>query len=421
MSTDESYIRKMKEFGFKPYGKTKGKFKITYNVSGIPQTEIWESMEMAINAAKRYSKTDEFSDVKIFDDSNKQIIMAKGGQTAKYSIGDYVKTREIKFRSGDKAGQIQYPSIEGEIIDIEPFQNDHVYTLVSSTDGVKKTHKVTEIQILDETTRPYADGGGVGKKPKKRKRFEEQDTDGYIDSLWEDHKKKMEIYENYEIVIVSKELQKDGGKLIVDRFFVSAENEQEAKNIAVKMWEKDMGDGDLYIVNVMTDSLYRDTYLSKNDNLPFSDGGMAKMGYGGKIYKLGDKWSRDFDYEGMEQQGLKTDVSWGVDKLMKLYDSFEDVNFHTESENLYEAIQSLKAGKVKEAEEHLHLFHEDIRNSWDKYEKGGMMAKGGGIYSSDDVYVVKVFVNDELVEEKRITARNQREAKQMIQAELKYL
>jgi hypothetical protein len=90
---------------------------------------------------------------------------------------------------------------------------------------------------------------------------------------------------------------------------------------------------------------------------------------------------------------------------------------------LYEAIQSLKAGKVKEAEEHLHLFHEDIRNSWDnsEYEKGGMMAKGGGIYSSDNVYVVKVFVNDELVEEKRIRARNQREANQMIQAELKYL
>jgi antirestriction protein len=64
--------------GFKPYGKTKGKFKITYMADGMKQSEIWETMEMAIDNAKRYKRYDEFSEIEVFDESGKKI-MALGG------------------------------------------------------------------------------------------------------------------------------------------------------------------------------------------------------------------------------------------------------------------------------------------------------------------------------------------------------
>jgi hypothetical protein len=70
----------------------------------------------------------------------------------KYKIGDTVSTREIKFRSGDKAGQIQYPVISGKITDKEPFQNGWVYSIISNGN---KLHKVTEVQI----EKKYAKGG----------------------------------------------------------------------------------------------------------------------------------------------------------------------------------------------------------------------------------------------------------------------
>jgi len=63
---------------FKPYGKTKGKFKITYMADGKKQSEIWETLEMALDNAKRYQRIGEFSKVEVFDENNKKI-MADGG------------------------------------------------------------------------------------------------------------------------------------------------------------------------------------------------------------------------------------------------------------------------------------------------------------------------------------------------------
>ena len=397
-----------------------GKFKITYNVYGVPQREIWESMEMAMSAAKRYSKMDEFSDVKIFDESDKQTKMEK---VAKYSIGDFVKTSELKFRSGERAGQIQYPSIEGEIVDIEPFQNDFVYTLISSKDGVKEMHKVSEIQILDETTRPYADGGGIDDddkddddddkydddddkdddddddddekecsmcrgtgegmydgsscrscggsgidntkqkqmyrdwlydnyanggmtKPKKRKRFE---VGGYAD-------------DNFEIVVVSKETSElhhsYAGRLIKDRFFISAENEQEAKNKAVEMWEKDMDNSDLHIVNVMTDEEYRETYMA--------DGGM--MAHGGTIQEYVVWVSSD----GQKREHYAT---------VKSQRAAEMRSNKISKSGTYKSWGFLPKAKYDKS----GLYY---------YEDGGMMADGGMVGKSFTIREMKDYLND---------------------------
>jgi hypothetical protein len=76
-------------------------------------------------------------------------------------------------------------------------------------------------------------------------------------------------YDDYEMIVLSKELEKDGGRIIKDRFLVSARNIDEAKQIATDLWENQYSDEtDLSIVKVMSESLYRLKYM---DN--FADGG----------------------------------------------------------------------------------------------------------------------------------------------------
>lgn len=61
---------------FTPYGETKGIYKVYYKADGKPQTEIWETKEMAVNTAKRYSSPqmqDEFSNVKVFDEDGSEV------------------------------------------------------------------------------------------------------------------------------------------------------------------------------------------------------------------------------------------------------------------------------------------------------------------------------------------------------------
>ena len=46
-------------------------------------------------------------------------------------------------------------------------------------------------------------------------------------------------------------------------------------------------------------------------------------------YKLGDTWSRTFDYDGMLTKGMEASVDWPIEDLQMLYTSFEDVNYHS--------------------------------------------------------------------------------------------
>jgi len=101
-------------------------------------------------------------------------------------------------------------------------------------------------------------------------------------------------------------------------------------------------------------------YLLSSQTQRFDDGG----GVRGRKYKLGDKYSDDFDYDGMLKMGLKADISWGEKKLRKLYDSFEDVNYHIVAKNLWLAIQSLAQNpqrwRNQDAEMYLDKFQDDV-------------------------------------------------------------
>jgi hypothetical protein len=57
-----------------------------------------------------------------------------------------------------------------------------------------------------------------------------------------------------------------------------------------------------------------------------------------KKYKLGAMYNSNFDYTGMLQAGLKTKSTDSLNRLTKLFDSFEDVNYHKASSPLWGAI-----------------------------------------------------------------------------------
>jgi len=83
-------------------------------------------------------------------------------------------------------------------------------------------------------------------------------------------------------------------------------------------------------------------------------------------YKLGDKWSKDFDYDGMLEFGSKSSVAMGKKSLQKLYDSFESVNYHSEAGSLYYAIQLLKIDNKTEAEIYITKFIMECRDTLNK-------------------------------------------------------
>jgi len=74
-------------------------------------------------------------------------------------------------------------------------------------------------------------------------------------------------------------------------------------------------------------------------------------------FSPGDHWSYDFNYCEMLEYGKNAKISDGLKKLNLLFDSFEDVNYHKESEPLSEAINYLKKKNKKLAEEKLKEFN----------------------------------------------------------------
>ena len=57
-------------------------------------------------------------------------------------------------------------------------------------------------------------------------------------------------------------------------------------------------------------------------------------------YMLGDKFSLNFDYEGMLEWGLEINEGTPIDLLKDLLTSFEDVNYHREAKYLHLLIEA---------------------------------------------------------------------------------
>ena len=81
-----------------------------------------------------------------------------------------------------------------------------------------------------------------------------------------------------------------------------------------------------------------------------------------KEFKPGDKWSLDFDYEGMLRYGENISVNDDIEELEKLFRSFEDVNYHREASPLYNMIEAIK-GKQEDYQSEI------IQSEWNKIIK----------------------------------------------------
>jgi hypothetical protein len=82
-----------------------------------------------------------------------------------------------------------------------------------------------------------------------------------------------------------------------------------------------------------------------------------------EAYKLGDRWSKEFDYIGMLEMGAKAKASMGEKKLQSLFASFEDVNYHSEASPLSYAIDELKDGNKAEANRLMKEFNKNCQDT----------------------------------------------------------
>ena len=82
-----------------------------------------------------------------------------------------------------------------------------------------------------------------------------------------------------------------------------------------------------------------------------------------KTFKPGDMWSKDFDYVGMMKYASKVHLMTGFGYLKKLYDSLEDVNYHSENKHLGMAIDAIENGQKNKAEKHLKAFNKAAKKT----------------------------------------------------------
>jgi hypothetical protein len=80
-------------------------------------------------------------------------------------------------------------------------------------------------------------------------------------------------------------------------------------------------------------------------------------------YQIGSGFTRDFDYDGMLKAGLKTGVDTDLELLKKMVEDYTDVNYHREAHHLYNAIEALEEGAIKEASMFFGDFHAEIKNT----------------------------------------------------------
>ena len=89
-----------------------------------------------------------------------------------------------------------------------------------------------------------------------------------------------------------------------------------------------------------------------------------------KSFKPGDMFSKEFDYEGMLEFGLKIRLNTPIETLQSLFDSFEDVNYHSEGSHLSYAIDSIKEKDKVEALDHIRNFKKAIKKTLVSFNEG---------------------------------------------------
>jgi len=219
--TDEDYKKRIKKFGFKPFGKTKGKFSVVYFENGEKQQEVWETREMALSNAKRYKKIPNYSKISVTDSDGNDItseinklasggMMAKGGEISKRKDGnlyvEYEGNKYIVAYSSDG-----YDNPYGIV-----FEDEDIITSIKSQKAKKVWNKLKP--IIDVWKKNKLASGGMMAK------------DGATFA-----EKVSAIKSKLKGTKVPSKLQKDYGKK-----YSSKEAEMAAKRIAGAMRKKEL-------------------------------------------------------------------------------------------------------------------------------------------------------------------------------------
>jgi hypothetical protein len=159
--TDNFFLtqKKMSRGGgiaFKNFGKTKGRFKLTYEDGGEKQSEIWSSLEEATSSARRYSSPKlGYTNVHIYDEHGKEYFFADGGETdANYDGWDMSN------------GKV---TLNGNLVTYYDFDRDADAFFISSVSGGGQKgfrEKVDVYKYLTENSNlsKYAKGGVIKAK-----------------------------------------------------------------------------------------------------------------------------------------------------------------------------------------------------------------------------------------------------------------
>ena len=157
---------------YKPYGKTKGRFKLTYEVEGESQSEIRESLEEAMNSAKRYSSPKlGYTDVHIYDESGKEYFFADGGRVdfnekmAKMRSAYENLEMQVKGKIASAVGIDEAIRIMENDYEIHPF--DFITRAVRSgllgLDEINRDLVFSALMEAENITEEYRDSGqGIG-------------------------------------------------------------------------------------------------------------------------------------------------------------------------------------------------------------------------------------------------------------------
>jgi hypothetical protein len=300
-------------------------------------------------------------------------MMAKGGYVTDLdevvSSSDLKEELESKMKKGDEIVAFSYTNYGGTFFDkvaIEYFKENHPKNIVFEQAAYNGQNAIVFGEVAKdflEETKDYP----LGYEDMESFYYEMQNKQEEKDFklFLSDIKNKYTVKKGaLDWLLENKSgyysIQTDG----LDFSYSELENELEQEGLIKR---KKMADGGMMAKGGKLVGKQKKLDVNKNGKLDAEDFKMLrgeKMAKGGGIkrpYRLGDKWRTDFDYEGMLKQGLKSKASWGESKLQKLYDSFEDVNYHTANKHLGEAIDSLKKSNMEEAEKHIELFHKDVK------------------------------------------------------------
>ena len=108
-----------------------------------------------------------------------------------------------------------------------------------------------------------------------------------------------------------------------------------------------------------------DEFVSVNYELPGDYNDLAEA------YSPGSGWTKDFDYDGMLNAGLKIKLNTPIETMKTIAADFTDVNYHREAAHLTDAIDAKEENNKKEALDHLNAFRKEIRKTLGMIKEGG--------------------------------------------------